>query len=95
MNDVQVHTQRARAIWMLRRLTVFDTPKVDALFVEVDKLLDEAQNPPPWGAADGTIDEPFYAALRELSNAAKQYRAALRVVLEIAWESVRSRPPPA
>jgi hypothetical protein len=95
MNDVLHHTQRARAIWMLRRLTIFDTPKVDALFVEIDKLLDESQNLPPHGEADGTIDEPFYAALRELSNAAKHWRAALRVVLEVAWQSVRSKAPSA
>jgi hypothetical protein len=95
VNDVLHHTQRARAIWMLRRLTIFDTPKVDALFVEIDKLLDESQNPPPQGGADGSIDEEFFAALRELSNAAKRYRAALRVVLEIAWQSVRSQAPPA
>lgn len=96
MSDIgpRTYSQFTQAVWMLRRLTAFDSVKVDTIFAELEQLLDRAQNAPPQGDADGSIDEPVWVALRELVESAKRYRAALRDVLDITWRKLRETRPP-
>lgn len=45
--------------------------------LELEQILDEAQNGQPDGGADGSIDEHRWRALRTLVDAARAYEGAL------------------
>ncbi len=42
----------------------------------LDAIVEAAQNPPPQGGADGSLDEPAWTALAKLASAARAYREA-------------------
>jgi hypothetical protein len=48
-------------------------------------VLDEAQNPPPEGAADGTIPAKEWQALADLRLAAEAYEKAIIAAREALW----------
>ena len=71
--STRTQAQRARVcVWELRIVGVSHNTTC-----ELETIIDEAQNEPPDGAADGTISPEYWAALRDLVMAAKRYRAAL------------------
>jgi hypothetical protein len=45
--------------------------------LELEQILDETQNGPPDGGADGSIDERQWRTLREIVDAARAYEGAL------------------
>ena len=45
-------------------------PEIDRLSRDLSIVLDEAQNAPPDGAADGTVSEVQYAQLHSIQKAA-------------------------
>lgn len=63
-------------------LAYFSLPvKNELLLRQLDTLLDEAQNEPPHGKNDGSLDESTWTALRDLLTCAARYRDALQDAL--------------
>jgi hypothetical protein len=67
-------TQLGRAVLALANFKEIGEPSIRAL----DAILDEAQNDPPDGAADGSIPELRWITLRRLVAAARAYNDALK-----------------
>ena len=60
-------TQREQAIMAIR--SIIAAPRSQAGLSALGRVLDDAQNDPPNGAADGSIMPQAYAACRRLHNA--------------------------
>lgn len=69
-------TQQQRLEAALARLPKV-TDDVRAALTELNAVLVEAQNSPPFGAADGTIDEMTWVVARDVVNAVEQYDRTL------------------
>lgn len=78
-------SQRKRAFALARALVAVNPWSDDAahLWRMLDAVLGEAQNAPPDGCADGTIDKPLWDALRRLSVAHSVYAGAITRLKEL------------
>jgi len=71
-------TQAGRALLLLLN---FEQCEIDGDdIVNLENVLDEAQNEPPLGEADGSFTEGRWTALRVLAKAARNFNAALENV---------------
>lgn len=60
----------------------FDSAALERLHRRLDALVGKAQNGPPYGKADGTIDRTTWFRLRHLSDAMGVLLRAMRCVEE-------------
>lgn len=72
-------TDRGRAEDLVGR---FPVPE-EQLLRKLEDVLGKAQNSPPLGAADGTIDEESWYALRAYINALRELRRARKAFMRI------------
>jgi hypothetical protein len=77
-NGNPIKTQLARACALVGRLDVPDAETLRRL----DNLLDEAQNAPPHGRADGSLHEKKFNRLRAMVHAGRAFLAAYTTALE-------------
>jgi len=66
--------QRAQARAHIATLDA--NPRDAAALARLRDVLADAQNPPPGGAADGSIDEPLWNALRAVADVLTAYQSA-------------------
>ena len=64
-------TQREKIAECVKKLSEMGpaSPEVTAVWVELEDAIAAAQNRPPLGVADGSVDEKYWYKARDFSNA--------------------------
>jgi len=71
-------TQRNQAEYLISRIDFPDDQKLKSL----ERILGEAQNGPPHGEADGSINEQAYGALRDYIDGLRQAQRSAKIFKE-------------
>jgi len=87
MPESRVETQKQRAEWVIGEMRHHVGPLLKRN-ENLKEVLGRAQNDPPQGASDRTINPAEFTKLREVENAV----ARLRRALENVWKPTENEP---